>query len=172
MPSDYQGEVELDIDDDSMTPMNKADKRDAMNAFIQNVLLIQKAGITQAEIFKQPSDVPRYNFLEITDDLAELYSVKDFERYVLDSAIQLPLDSGPQPKELVNFNYKDAGPFIQSQIEEMFGFKPDPTHAQALLTNNMAHGTAQAGHLSPPIAPPVDPNAPQGDPNGTTNAGQ
>jgi hypothetical protein len=51
MPSDYQGEVELDIDDDSMTPMSKADKRDAMNALIQNILLLQKAGITQAGIF-------------------------------------------------------------------------------------------------------------------------
>lgn len=144
MPSDYQGEVELDIDDDSMIPMSKADKRDAMNAFIQNVLLLQKAGITQAGIFKSPQDVPRYNFVEMTDDLASMYSVKDFERYVLDNTIQLPPDSGPAPKELVNFNYKDAGPYIQSQIEELFGFKPDPLHAQAFVTHATEHGARQA----------------------------
>ena len=28
MPSDYQGEVDLDIDDDSMTPLSKQEKRE------------------------------------------------------------------------------------------------------------------------------------------------
>lgn len=154
MPSDYQGEIDLDIDDDSMTPMSKADKRDAMNAFIQNVLLLQKAGITQAEIFKQMSDVPRYNFQEMTDDLAELYSIKDYERYVLDSTVQIPQPAGPNIKELMNFSYKDAGPYIKSQMEQLYGFKPDPTHAQAVTTDNIKHGAAQADAINPATPAP------------------
>lgn len=147
LPSDYQGEIELDVDDDSMTPMTKADKREAYDAYVQNMLMLQKAAIAQAQIFKQPADVPRLNFQEIIDDANELYMQKDGERYFLDSNVQIPQDSGPAPKELINFSYKDATPFIQSQIEQLYGFQPDPTHQNAHVTNNMAHGAQQAQHL-------------------------
>lgn len=148
MPSDYQGEVELDIDDDSMTPMNKADRRDAFNAYVQNVLGLQKAAVNQAGIFKDPTDIPRLNFHEMLDDAADLYSVKDAERYILDSTPPPPEQpTQPNIKELINFSYKDATPFIKSQIEQMYGFHPDPTHANAMVTDNMQHGADQAAHI-------------------------
>lgn len=160
MPSDYQGDVELDIDDDSMTPMTKADKREAYDAYVQNVLMLQKAAITQAQLFKQPSDVPRLNFHEILDDASELYQQKDSTRYFLDSNVQIPQESGPAPKELINFSYKDATPFIQSQIESLYGFHPDPTHVQAATTLNMAHGAQQAAHAG--IGLPLNDTGPTG----------
>jgi hypothetical protein len=88
--------------------------------------------------------VPRYNFVEITDDLAELYAVKDFERYVLDNTIEVPQDQGSDAREFLNFNYKDAPPYIQQQIEKMYGFQPDPTHAQGFVTHAAEHGARQA----------------------------
>jgi len=172
MPSDYQGEIDLDIDDDSMTPMTKADKRDAMDRFIQDVLALQKAGITQAEIFKQPSDVPRYNFVEMTDDLAELYSIKDFERYILDSTVQIPTDTSPQSniKELVDLValYKVAGPYVRAQIAMLLGFKPEPTTGTEVVTTAMEHGATQAGHVAGHVTPPSykPQEQPQGDVNG------
>lgn len=146
VPSDYQGEIELDIDDDSMTPMSKADKRDAMSGFIMNLLQLQKAGITQAEIFKTTSDVPRYNFQEITEDLAELFSVKDYDRYVLDSTVEIPQQPEKQtdPKELLNFSYKDAPDDVKAQIEEMYGLQPSALHDTSLVTQAASHGLQQA----------------------------
>ena len=49
MPSDYQGELELDIDDDSMTPMSKQEKREMHGMFVQEILMVQKATMEQAD---------------------------------------------------------------------------------------------------------------------------
>lgn len=144
LPSDYQGEMELDIDDDSMTPLSKADKRDMHKAFLEELQLTQNLAITQSQIFKQTSDIPRYNFHEINQDTAQLYSVKDYGRYLLDSSVEIPQD--PQPdntKELLSFSYKDAPPDIQSQIEEMYGLQPSAMHDTTMVTQAAEHGVRQ-----------------------------
>lgn len=145
VPSDYQGEMELDIDDDSMTPLSKQDRMDANDRFINSILALQKAAITQSEIFKVPTDVPRFNFIELTSESAELYGKKDFERYLLDSNVQVPQDT-PQrdPKELINMNYKDLPPDVQAQAEEMFSFQPSAEHNLATVTRAAQHGATQA----------------------------
>ena len=145
LPSDYQGEMELDIDDDSMTPLSKQDKLDANDRFIQDILMLQKAAIQQAEIFKQPTDVPRFNFPELLEDTASLFSKKDFERYLLDSNVQQPQDAGPKSdaKELISMNYKDLPPDVQSQVEELVGLQPSAEHNVKSVTNAMTHGQTQ-----------------------------
>lgn len=141
MPSDYQGEVEVDIDDDSMVPLTKQDKKDAHTQFTQDILSMQQAAIAQANIFKQPTDIPRYNFHEMVDDTATLYSVKDFDRYLLPSDVQIPQDQPvDNTKELLNFSYKDAPDDVKAQIEEMYGLQPSAMH-----DSNMAHTAIQQG---------------------------
>lgn len=165
MPSDYQGELELDIDDDSMTPLSKTDKRMMNNEFIQNIMGLQKASYEQANIFKQMSDITRLNFHEILEDTAELYSKKDFERYLLDSSIEIPAPEQPDnTKELLNFNYKDAPPDIKAQIEKMYNLEPSATHDTALVTEAAQAGATQA-QLENPQIPQV------GEPNGQQTTG-
>ena len=165
MPSDYQGELDLDIDDDSMVPLSKTDKRGMNNEFIQNIMGLQKAAFEQAGVFKQMSDIPRLNFHEILEDTAELYSKKDFDRYLLDSSVEIPQPEQPDnTKELLNFNYKDAPDDIQAQIEEMYGLQPSALHDTALATAAAEHGTKQAT-AEQPIAPQ------QGEPNGQPTTG-
>ena len=154
MPSDYQGELELDIDDDSMTPLSKAEKRDMNNEFVQNILGLQKAAYEQAAMFKQPSDVPRINFHEVLEDTAELYSKKDFNRYILDSSVEIPQEQPvDNTKELLNFNYKDAPPDVKAQIEAMYNLQPSAMHDTDLVTQAAEAGTrqAQAENPQPPV---------------------
>jgi len=151
LPSDYQGELELDIDDDSMTPLSKAEKRDMNNEFIQNILGLQQAAIQQAQLFKQIPDVPRINFHEVLEDTAELYSKKDFNRYILDSNVEIPQDPPvDNTKELLNFSYKDAPPDVKAQIEEMYGLTPSAVHDTDLVTQAEEHGVRQANAETPP----------------------
>ena len=163
MPSDYQGEIDLDIDDDSMTPLSKQDKRDMQTQFINDVLMFQKAAIQQMQIFKDPKDVPRLNFLEIMEDEAELYSKKDFNRYLLDNSVEIPQD--PQPdntKELLNFSYKDAPDDVKAQIEQMYGLQPSAMHDTAMVTAAAEHGTRQAAAENPQPAVTGAPNEQNG----------
>ena len=169
MPSDYQGEMELDIDDDSMTPVTKSDRRDMHAAFLQSLAQTQQLAITQANIFKQPADIPRYNFHEINEETAELFSVKDFERYLLDNNVEIPADQPEtDPKEFINMSYKDAPPDIQAQIEEHYGFQPSSIHDNALVTQAAEHGVKQAQAENPMIG--MEQNA-TGTGSGTTPAG-
>lgn len=144
VPSDYQGEVELDIDDDSMTPMSKQDMRDMSAQLTQELLMIQKAAITQAEIFKQPSDIPRYNFHEISEEKARLYSVKDYDRLILDNNVEIPQPEQSDTREFLNINYKDAPPDIKAQIEEKFDLQPSAMHDSNLAHEAIKQGAEQA----------------------------
>lgn len=160
MPSDYQGEIELDIDDDSMVPLSKQEKKDMHDRFLQDLKFTQDMAIQQAQIFKTMPDIPRYNFHEINEDTARLSSVKDFSRYILDSNVEIPPEQ-PQDntKELLNFSYKDAPPDIKAQIEEMYGLQPSATHDTAMVTDAAEMGTRQAQAENP--TPPIT-----GEPNG------
>ncbi|MCB1711293.1 MAG: hypothetical protein KDH96_02070 [Candidatus Riesia sp.] len=149
MPSDYQGEMELDIDDDSMIPMSKQEKRDMHQAFINEIKALQDMAMIQTNVFKQPSDIPRINFMEVLEDTAELYSKKDFNRYLLDNKVQIPQDQGPQVKDFVNFAYKDFPPDVQAQAEQMLGFQPSAMH-DSTLTHQAIQMGAQQGQLTNP----------------------
>jgi hypothetical protein len=154
MPSDYQGEVELDIDDDSMTPLSKQDKRDMNDAFVGGLLSLQDAAMKQFQLFQDVTDVPRYNFHELGQERAVLFSVKDYDRLVLPpTAPPPPPAEEPDVKELLNFSYKDAPPDIQAQIEKMYGFDPSAMH-----DSNMVHSAIQQGAEQAQIE--------NGDPNG------
>lgn len=132
MPSDYQGEMDLDIDDDSLMPLSKQEKRRMHQAFLQELAQTQQLAMTQAEIFGDPTDIPRYNFHEINQDTAELSSKKDFERYLLPSEVQ-PKPPVDDTKEFLNFNYKDAPPDVKAQIEEKMDLEPSSMHDSELV---------------------------------------
>lgn len=169
MPSDYQGELELDIDDDSMTPLSKADKRAAHAEWVQSSLMLQKAAIEQAAIFKQPTDIPRLNFHEILEESAQLYSKKDFNRFVLDSNIEIPQEEQPDnTKELLNFNYKDAPADIKAQIEQMYGLQPSALHDTDLVTQAAEHGVRQGTAENP--QPPMTGEPQDGQPTEGTGS--
>jgi len=150
MPSDYQGEMELDIDDDSMIPLSKADKRDMSSQLTQELIALQNQAMQQAAVFKTPADVPRFNFVEISREKAELYSVRDFDRLLLDNNVEVPPEQPPDPKEFINMSYKDAPPDIQAQIEEGYGFQPSSMHDTNLVTQ-AAEAGAKQGQLENPM---------------------
>jgi hypothetical protein len=152
VPSDYQGEMDLDIDDDSMVPLSKQEKREMHQSFLADLKMTQDLAINQMTIFKQPSDIPRYNFHEINEDTARLYSRKDFERYVLDSNIQIPQEQQPDnTKEYLNFSYKDAPPDVKAQIEAMYGLNPSAMHDTDLTSQAIQAGKMNAEAMNPQI---------------------
>lgn len=171
LPSDYQGEIELDIDDDSMVPLSKQDKADRHQQFITDLIASQNQAITQASIFKDFSDVPRYNWHNLLEETAEIASMRDFSRFMLDSHVEIPQEQQPDnTKELLNFSYKDAPPDIQAQIEQMYGLQPSATHDSTMVHTAIQQGAQQAQIENGDINGTRLDTANQPQPGGDTNS--
>lgn len=103
-PGDLQGEMDLDIDDDSMMPISKTQKRQTFQEFTAGLLSLQQAAIQQSQIFQSPQDVPRFNFNELIEDISDSYSVKDFTKYLM------PTNTAPQPVAAAAAGAQGAAP--------------------------------------------------------------
>lgn len=83
MPADYEGSITLTIDDDSLVPMSKDEKRKALEALTANMIMTQKAAVEQANILGTKQFIPKINFQEINEEAIQYYSVKDPARFIL-----------------------------------------------------------------------------------------
>ena len=82
LPADYQGKIGLTIDDDSLLPLTKDERRDIALQFLVQVGQTQKLAIEQAQFFKDPTSVPKIKYGEFIEELAQYFSVKDVSRYI------------------------------------------------------------------------------------------
>lgn len=158
-PGDMQGEIELDVDDDSMTPVNKSDRRDIITGFTQQILSLQNQAIQQAQIFDTLADVPRFNFVDMISDLAYAYSVKDPNNYLQDNeqaaqeaeAKRAQNAKAPQKPPIENINYKDAPPDVRAQMEQQAGLTPSVIHTMDAATQAAQHATSAASIVNPEL---------------------
>jgi hypothetical protein len=83
MPSDYSGEIDLTIDDDSLVPMTKDEKRASLEALTANAMMIQKAAIEQANFLGTKDFIPKVNYKEIFDESVMYTAIKDPTRFIV-----------------------------------------------------------------------------------------
>ncbi len=82
LPQDYQGKIGITIDDDSLLPLTKDEKRDITLQLIAQMGQIQKLAIEQATFFKDPNGVPKFKYGEAFEEVAQYFSVKDAIRFM------------------------------------------------------------------------------------------
>lgn len=83
LPSDYKGEMDLTIDDDSLVPMSKDEKRSSLQALTAQAMMIQKAAVEQANILGTKEFIPKINYAEILDESVMYYAVRDPQRFII-----------------------------------------------------------------------------------------
>jgi hypothetical protein len=83
LPSDYDGRIDLTIDDDSLTPMTKEEKRGSLEALTAQAMMIQKAAVEQANVTGSKDYIPIVNYAEILDESVQYYAVKDPSRFII-----------------------------------------------------------------------------------------
>ena len=82
-PADFDGEIDLTIDDDSLVPMTKDDKRAALQDLVSQAMLVQKAAIEQANVLGTKDFIPTVNYKEIFDESVNYYAIKDPSRFIV-----------------------------------------------------------------------------------------
>jgi hypothetical protein len=93
LPEDYRGDKDLTIDDDSLVPMTKEEKRDALEKLTAQSVMIQKAAVEQANILGTKQFIPVVNYAEILDESVQYYAIKDPSRFVIS---QDEIEQAPQ----------------------------------------------------------------------------
>jgi hypothetical protein len=168
MPGDLQGEMDVDIDDDSMIPVTKEQKRQSFIDMVGQLIGLQKAAVEQVAVYKDPTDVPRYDFVELSEDLADLFAVKDSQKYFkTDGQAPPPQQQQPSEKIIENLSAGDltkAGALdtVQSLIQQA-GLPPSK-----LLEIQIEADMATHGQTINQATAPGQPQQPQpaGVPNG------
>lgn len=156
MPGDVQGEMDLEIDDDSMIPVTKEQRRQTQIDLTSQLVGIQKAAIQQYELFKDLSDVPRYNFTEIAEDLADLFAVKEAQKY-FETDKQAPQQppNAPSEKIIESINFKDLPPDSKQAQLQQAGLPPSQALEAELQTTQAqaAQSVQQAQQPQLPVQP-------------------
>jgi len=101
LPSDYAGDIALTIDDDSLTPMTKEEKRGSLEALTAQSLMIQKAAIEQANILGTKEYIPIVDYAEILEESVQYYAVKDPARFIVEkeeAEVAEPMDATEEDK--------------------------------------------------------------------------
>lgn len=163
MPGDLQGEVTVEIDDDSMIPVTKEQKRQTFIDLIGQLAGIQKIGMEQFALTKDITDVPRYDLVELAEDLADQFAVKDPQKYFKTGDIP-PQQQGVNPSEKIieSLSFKDLpSDSKQAQLQQA-GLPPSKILEMQIGSEMSAHGQAinQASGATPAVQP--------GQPTGVT----
>lgn len=115
MPSDYKGEIDLTIDDDSLVPLTKDDKRNSLQALTTQAIMLQKAAIEQANVLGTKEFIPTIDFAQILDEAVQYYATKDPQRFIIKKEQIQPTE----PQQNV------------ATLKEMVGGQQTPELAQA-----------------------------------------
>jgi hypothetical protein len=162
MPGDVQGEMSVEIDDDSMIPISKEARKASFKDLIDNLGGIQKLAMEQYSITKTASDVPRVDWSELAEDMTDQYAIKDSDKYFLPPPQQDPnaQAAGPSKKLIESMNFKDQPLDTQQDMIVQETGKPS-----ALLDAQIKEQMAQLG-LSQQASNTASAMIPGGTPNG------
>lgn len=154
LPGDVQGEMSVEIDDDSMIPITKEARKQTYKDLIENLGGIQKLAISQFEITQDKTDVPVIDWTELAEDMTNQYAIKDSQKYFKAPGQQQPQQpKGPSQKVIESINYKDLPADAKQAMLQEAGLAPSPiVAAQAQQEHSDATLGAAANQTAGQIA--------------------
>ena len=124
LPEDYAGDIDLDIDDDSLVPMTKDEKRESLQSLTSQAMLVQKAAIEQANILGTKDFIPFINYQEIMDETVQYTAIKDPTRFILkedEMAQAMPDQNAATLGEMVGGGQTNSMAQEQGDVGAQFG---------------------------------------------------
>ena len=141
-PGDLQGDMELKIDDASMQPMSKEQKRDARMGFIQQALTLKQAADAQAQqLGTEPLPL---DFNKMFEDLAEDFGEKNAEKYLIseDEMMEKQMEQQQMAQEQQMAQQEEG--MAQQQMKHQQELEKIQAQAQAKQQLVQGQQTAQA----------------------------
>lgn len=87
-PKDLQNAFDVDIDDESLLPLTKSERRQMTIDFVKLMIELQKASATQVELFNTPEDLLRLDWPDITRELGASFGELNAPAFIKKSFTQ------------------------------------------------------------------------------------
>lgn len=95
-PVDLQEAYDLDIDDESLLPMTKSERRRMYETFINSMLALHKASVEQAQLFETPEDIMRLDWADISKELGSQYGELNAPAFIMEPLTKDQLNAQKQ----------------------------------------------------------------------------
>ena len=82
-PVDLQEAFDLDIDDESLLPLNKSERRRLFQGFVDTMLAFHKASVEQAQVFNEPESIMRLDWQDLAKEIGEQYAELNAPAFVM-----------------------------------------------------------------------------------------
>ena len=100
-PMDLQDLYDVDIDDESLLPMTKSERRALYKEFIDTLLALHKSSVEQAEKFNAPEDVMRLDYADISREIGTQYGELNAPAFIQDPKTRDEINKQKQEDAIV-----------------------------------------------------------------------
>lgn len=161
-PVELQDAYDLTIDDESLLPMTKTEKRQLFKDFVGTLLEFQKASIEQSGAFDTPEDLMRLDWDDLAKEVGNQYSevnapafIKPFisreelaqkkmddaavDQSAKDGAAQIAQENNPDAE----VNQDPNGLQVQHQQRELINFKDLPSDSKNPVLESLGYPASQ-----------------------------
>ena len=161
-PVEMQYAFDLDIDDESMLPLTKSERRDLFVSMLQMLIEFQKASGTQVEMAGTPEDLLRIDWADVTRELGHLFgelnapafikeplTKKDLQKQEIEAektkqmareeAASIAQEANPDAEVSQDPN----GVTVQRQKRELSNFKDYPSDVKNAVLESFGYPASQ-----------------------------
>lgn len=97
-PMDLQEAYDLEIDDESLLPLSRTERRQLYLDFVNTLVTLQKASVEQAKLFETPQDIMRLDWADISKEIGNQYGELNAPAFIRDPLTQGELNEQNRSK--------------------------------------------------------------------------
>lgn len=161
-PADMQYAFDLEIDDESMLPLTKSERRDLLVSMLQLLIEFQTASAKQVELANTPEDLLRLDWADITRELGHVFGELNAPAFIKEPLTRKQLHKQQIEDEKVEQQAKNEaaaaaqeanpdaevsqdpnGISIQRQKRELSNFKDYPADVKNAVLESFGYPASQ-----------------------------
>lgn len=125
-PMDLQEAFDLEIDDESLLPMSKTERRAMYLDFVNTLMALHKGSVEHAQLFETPQEIMRLDWVDIAKEIGNQYGELNAPAFILDPMTQEELNEQNRSKVVAEQQATEEAKAIAEQNNPGAEVSQDP----------------------------------------------
>lgn len=125
-PMDLQEAYDIEIDDESLLPLSRSERRQMYLDFINTLVALQKASTEQAKLFETPGDIMRLDWADISKEIGHQFGELNAPAFIRDPLTQDELNDQERSKVAAQQQAQEEARAIAEQNNPGADVSQDP----------------------------------------------